>query len=1316
VKLRVGSDKPIENIIGYMQYAVERVYPFEDYICFQNSQTHMSCATLTTVCEHFPLEGDERVSTAMSPKETRSKLVLPERVMSALLRGEISIVNSIPLRTPIRYAGMVPDFPAQYIVRHHWRQWTREALPEGERLTPAAGLDVSSASRFLRNSRKRRGLPSTEMLKHPVKKQKFDPIKLIRAIYVQHFLRDEDKLVGCMDAVNRYKADVSDDEVPLEDPTAHPSRTTRCRARHRCDVVDMLLERREFDVWYTEDLVESINVLTDASPVVGMELQGQVIDIILRTGDIHTRTLPGSALAYGLCGATAKAVSLMWAFVLVMGPEQEKVLYACSKVKSFTTDNGTEVNIVRTPDLCKAFYLWMAGTPLMDLKDQVLQSSRMWSNAIRIIGFGHTFGGIMYAVCNQAVAWPDRLSKLRALVHFYRNESYRLHLIRVLASQCDVRPLKSFDASFVKWRYETLAAVVRTLLPLRTVSSHLRKELFGDVQEKGEFNDAITAAQDTKLWCWMACAGPRVLDRVDGLRHWSMVCGCEDHVLERRETPGVQQHCPRASMRMGEVEETVANELIDLTKQIKDIKPQHCEGDPAICTEVHNMLQKYRSQLKLRTKYFSVIPWLFVRADNPEAVVRILDQLEGTPDDRLDPFSLRWKRTMLPALRTVRDGGPPSPELALEIKMLKNARLDEGSGEGYHRRTNMVAQRGPNTCVQTMVQEVRHQEAHERINRTIEKFKREGRNIIRHEWRNWKRILQSDPRKAHRNVRLGAQATYDRVYRMDTRALDNWDLLLNPPKRDAPDDFDDGSADAVQQEYLRAVFQPNAYMHMEPRPAAPAAAPPAADPPAAAAPADDPLLHQELVEAEPKRVFQVVAVHAGRNRPKLMPTILSVSDPVLHAPIALQVQWLSVREPFDRTTGRVVVYPDMEPVWTTHSNLGSFEDIAYRMYQYDKAEGDQDRAGCIVLSQRRTARPMIPLRDETCPALMILWHLQNNGWVYRKEKREHNLDNLAVKVLDGRNILRRKLYIMVLIDVEKHLRHTSSIPSDQTQLFYRLLMNGRRVEPNLEIAEYIRLSGGKGKILPLPAPELGGDVPEPPPEPPELDPDLVISMEDPPKQVRKKRVKPSALPLPKAGPEPKAAAPVPLLEDDPVAGPGGEGGGGCPPAPPTPPREPRDPTPPRRAGSSGDPLPPVVGPDDAVVVAPWAEPERVERAAGKRDLDWVDAVGGGLIRHDSNFRNKAGKLYPNCKISCLTCPKIAGKTPCQKTIGITPETCARRGRIEPIAFLHAWRSVDITKKDKSHARHDPTHGEVDAFIASHRVELEELADRLHLPP
>ena len=386
------------------------------------------------------------------------------------------------------------------------------------------------------------------------------------------------------------------------------------------------------------------------------------------------------------------------------------------------------------------------------------------------------------------------------------------------------------------------------------------------------------------------------------------------------------------------------------------------------------------------------------------------------------------------------------------------------------------------------------------------------------------------------------------------------------------------------------------------------------------------------------------------------------------------------------------------------------------MFQYDKAEGDQDRAGCIVLSQRRTARPMIPLRDETCPALMILWHLQNNGWVYRKEKREHNLDNLAVKVLDGRNILRRKLYIMVLIDVEKHLRHTSSIPSDQTQLFYRLLMNGRRVEPNLEIAEYIRLSGGKGNILPLPAPELGVDVPEPPPEPPELDPDLVISMEDPPKQVRKKRVKPSALPLPKAGPEPKAAAPVPLLEDDPVAGPGGEGGGGCPPAPPTPPREPRDPTPPRRAGSSGDPLPPVVGPDDAVVVAPWAEPERVERAAGKRDLDWVDAVGGGLIRHDSNFRNKAGKLYPNCKISCLTCPKIAGKTPCQKTIGITPETCARHGRIEPIAILHAWRFVEITKKDKSHARHDPTHDEVDAFIASHRVELEELADRLHLPP
>ena len=321
----------------------------------------------------------------------------------------------------------------------------------------------------------------------------------MRAVAFQHLLRDETKFETAFDRSRRYAADPSDDEVEPLEPHSHPSKMTRMRARHKLDVIIMHLERREFHDWMERGVLQSIHCFSDASPVVGIELQGMILTFVLTTGDIMKRTLPGSQLHYGLCGATAKSVALLRGMFLILGPEKATLRYALSKVASLTTDNGVEVNLIHLPDILDAFYLWMKGTQLEELKQHIVQGSRLLPNAIRLIGMGHAMGGIMYAVCNAYEHWAHINEQLRALVHLFRNLSYREHLAHVLATRCDIRPLAHFEASFVKWRYETIATVVAELLPYETICGHLAEELFQDVQDRQSLLQAIAAARDPQI-------------------------------------------------------------------------------------------------------------------------------------------------------------------------------------------------------------------------------------------------------------------------------------------------------------------------------------------------------------------------------------------------------------------------------------------------------------------------------------------------------------------------------------------------------------------------------------------------------------------------------------------------------------------------------------------------------------------------------------------------------------------------------------------------------------------------------------------------
>jgi hypothetical protein len=581
-KVQVG----VRGAVAFVQYEVLEVFALDVPIMIDISTLFtQTCLTLSRSCKDLRLGDRGVVKTNMTKFEKATLLDLPVGVASALLRGQLSVVRSVALGSSLRYKGVIDNFPKRFEIRHFWHEARESTLDERAPQPQAPAAPIRVVHHFLQKPGKRRAFPTDEKLKKPRKDVKYDPIKLIRSLAYQKFLKDEVTFTPSLAAGRRVDQDPSDEEAIPRDASNDASRTTRQRARHRFDVTLMLLERREFHEWVAAGVIESIHVFSDGSPVTGKELQGQITDIMLKSGALYRRVLPGAEVFYSLTNATQKGITLLWGLFLVRGPRKETVAEALSLIRSITTDNGTEINLIRLPQLLDAFYEWMAGRGLLEVSGSVDRTRRLMPNAIRLIGVGHTVGGMIYTLCSSDRHWPEINDHLRALVHFFRNKSYREHLEFVLRGKCNTTCLKTFEASFAKWRYETLATVIEELLPYRDIcENRIAKEMFPDVQDRKAMDKALTACKIPWLWRWIAGPGVQVVVRANGFRKWAMVCGHAE-CQQLRHEHSKPLNCIMNSRRLPEVWDWVTKEAVKLREAANALTPAACGGDDQLCVD-----------------------------------------------------------------------------------------------------------------------------------------------------------------------------------------------------------------------------------------------------------------------------------------------------------------------------------------------------------------------------------------------------------------------------------------------------------------------------------------------------------------------------------------------------------------------------------------------------------------------------------------------------------------------------------------------------------------------------------------------------------
>ena len=292
----------------------------------------------------------------------------------------------------------LPEHPHKAIVKR-WRAVQRDAYKEAGHVSVASAAPAATAAGvdFLTYLPPWIDLQQLDVGTRSQTRlaQEVDPVRLINALAICSHLKTPRAFSEVIDDVVEYLTpdNAADHPVPgtiARQKELDPQRTTLMIALARSDVVAMNLARRLFRKWRVNDEIKSIHIYSDASPVVGHELQGMIIDIVLKRGDVIRMTLPGSTLAYGHADALSKGVALLHALWLVAGLSEADLAYCCGCVRSLTTDFGVEMHLLEMPDVAAAYVAFMGGAPTHRLRPLVKQGSRLFHKALRMAGWSHT--------------------------------------------------------------------------------------------------------------------------------------------------------------------------------------------------------------------------------------------------------------------------------------------------------------------------------------------------------------------------------------------------------------------------------------------------------------------------------------------------------------------------------------------------------------------------------------------------------------------------------------------------------------------------------------------------------------------------------------------------------------------------------------------------------------------------------------------------------------------------------------------------------------------------------------------------------------
>ena len=261
----------------------------------------------------------------------------------------------------------------------------------------------------------------------------------------------------------------------------------------------------------------------------------------------------------------------------------------------------------------------------------------------RDAGWSHLFANLMKYAMTKCRKWQMLLSALRELVQFLRNESYRKHAAQHLKTLVPsaAKILASFNASFAKWRYETLAQVMETLLAYSDICRMLPRiqDSFKRLHDPQSFKLVLEACGWPELWAFLNVWSECILKPLEEARRWGLVCSCCSPV--NRLAKNAKR--PQASRRLAEARDRISALLHHLEQTRIHLDLMMCSGFQWLFEDVCSALTALIAMMMVKFAWLSQIPYKFVNADNQLCALELTEQVLRTPDAELVSVSLSWK-------------------------------------------------------------------------------------------------------------------------------------------------------------------------------------------------------------------------------------------------------------------------------------------------------------------------------------------------------------------------------------------------------------------------------------------------------------------------------------------------------------------------------------------------------------------------------------------------------------------------------------------------------------------------------------------------
>ena len=575
-----------------------------------------------------------------SPSET---FVINYNLAECLIKSHIDIVSIQPVSLRSTNTQLLYGFPTSVELRR-WITANRNIIVHDDTCNDAD--DEYSQSLLHLPAGCQTGIDTTG--KFGGKNKVYDPVSILRQINFCKHLRNTAEMDEALEAaIDAVCPDAGLKQLVRVWQPEIGKKSMLFVNRLKLEPCAMLLERREFKALFEcrRDQLQSAHLFTDGSPVSGQELQGMILQLVYIDGTVRNFILPGVVLHYGFNSVADKTIALLWALFLVCGPDEELLTWLLSNVRSITTDMGTELKIMDSPDLLPAFLARINGARLQDLQSSIVMSSRLLNRCLRIPGWSHLMGNLMKFSTKSISRWPRIFHLIRRLCSFFRNQTWREHIVALLGGDFpDVELLlKSFTAHFNKLRYESIFQGMAQLLKLRVLCEtrlvHV-DEMFTEFQDRELLVDVRAACAWPEFWSFNASFFNYVIEPSEMLRRWGLVCQCcrtERHLTHKKSK------CPRASRRLGEAREVAQAFSKKLAEDGACLDMRKFGSVYWVMEDVTYSCRSSSLEFSLKSSWLGKSPWLMSEGDKPLQARELVTQLQALPDASLDHLSQHYK-------------------------------------------------------------------------------------------------------------------------------------------------------------------------------------------------------------------------------------------------------------------------------------------------------------------------------------------------------------------------------------------------------------------------------------------------------------------------------------------------------------------------------------------------------------------------------------------------------------------------------------------------------------------------------------------------